>query len=221
MAAWIDGGAKLDMGGEDSDVFEPHVFPEDSTAETIARMWDVVERHAGEALQVAGISIEETTRPLLLQAMLGPVAAAKVAAQNPQRSLKELYEAWKVAAVVKPRTIAETEHAFKAISALLGNDDAAQVTRDVPAKWRDCIKGAGATNNTWNNRLSMVRQFLVFGVAEGYLATDPTDKLRLRKNRQTSPCPTPTPAPSKSCLPHVRRRYRPCGGRTGSWRLPE
>jgi integrase len=223
--AWIQGGAKLEMDGADSDVFEPLNLPEERTPERIARMWDVIERHADEAVKVAGITLDVSGRPILLQTLARPVslaylqadltglgiggsnpalrpldaaraslpsvpdASSKIAELVPKHSLKALYAAWKVVAVVKPRTMAEADYAFKALTSFLGHDDAAQVTREALARWRDSIKAAGATNNTWNNRISLVRQFLMFGVAEGFLPSDPTEGLRLRKNRQTSPLP--------------------------------
>ena len=75
-AAWIDAGHPLAMGGETSDVFEPMTLPETKTAGNVARMWDRVEVHAAEALTVAGVAVTEDSRPMLLHALLQPVAAA-------------------------------------------------------------------------------------------------------------------------------------------------
>jgi hypothetical protein len=56
-AAWIASGTALEIGSNDSDVFELLDFPEEATPERLARMWAVVERHADEALRVAAITI--------------------------------------------------------------------------------------------------------------------------------------------------------------------
>jgi integrase len=75
-AAWIAGGAPLEMGEETSDVFEPRSLPEERTPERLARMWDRVEAHADEAVRVAGVEIAPETRPVLLAAMLPVVEGA-------------------------------------------------------------------------------------------------------------------------------------------------
>lgn len=75
-AAWIAGGAPLDTGGEDSDVFEPLALPDAKTPERLARMWKRVEAHADEALRLAGAETTPGTRALLLRAMLPVVNAA-------------------------------------------------------------------------------------------------------------------------------------------------
>jgi uncharacterized protein DUF6538 len=51
-AAWIAGGATLDMGGEDSDLFDAIVLPEARTPDNLTRRWDRVEFHATEALHL-------------------------------------------------------------------------------------------------------------------------------------------------------------------------
>jgi len=65
-------GDSLDADGCASDVFEPLDFPEEATPERVARMWDVIERHADDAVRVAGISITPDTRPGCWQRWRGP-----------------------------------------------------------------------------------------------------------------------------------------------------
>jgi integrase len=108
---------------------------------------------------------------------------------TPVVSLRGLFDAWKATAVVKPRTVTETDYAVKALAAFVGHDDAAKVTRPELARWRDAMLADGCTNNTWNNRLSMLRQVLAFATSEGQIKTNPADGLRLRKSRQQSPLP--------------------------------
>ena len=83
-AAWIAGGAPLEMAGETSDVFEPASLPEERTPERLARMWDRVEAHADEAMRVAGVEVATETRPVLLTAMLPVVASAYLQADRRQ-----------------------------------------------------------------------------------------------------------------------------------------
>ena len=121
---------------------------------------------------------------------IAPASAQKVTPKEPAAvSLQGLLEGWKAVAVVKPRTVAEAEYAIKDLAKALGHDDAARVRREDLIRWRDQIKADGATNNTWNNRLSLVRQVLLHGMADGSLKMDPTEGLRLRKSRQISPPP--------------------------------
>jgi hypothetical protein len=123
-------------------------------------------------------------------ALAAPLGARKVTPKEPLAvSLQALLEGWKVVAVVKPRTVAETKYAIKDLGKALGHDDIGRAGREDLIRWRDEIKAAGATNNTWNNRLSLVRQVLLHGVATGVLKVDPTQGLRLRKSRQISPLP--------------------------------
>ncbi len=108
---------------------------------------------------------------------------------TPVVSLRDLFDAWKATAVVKPRTVAETDYVVKALVAFVGHDDAAKITRDDLARWRDGMKADGGSNNTWNNRLSMLRQVLEYAVSEGKIKANPAEGLRLRKSRQQSPHP--------------------------------
>jgi integrase len=104
-------------------------------------------------------------------------------------NLGSLFDAWKAVAVVKPRVVAETEYVVRALAAFVGHDDATRITRDDLLRWRTSMKEAGKSNNTWNNRLSMLRQVLAQAVNEGRLKEDPTTGVRLRKSRQKSPQP--------------------------------
>jgi integrase len=104
-------------------------------------------------------------------------------------SLTALFEAWKTVAAVKPRTVAETEYVVKALAKFVGHDDAAAITPDDMSRWRTETKAAGASNNTWNNRLSAIGQVLRQAVRDRKLSSDPTTGQRLRKERQTSPLP--------------------------------
>jgi hypothetical protein len=71
------------------------------------------------------------------------------------------------------------------LSAFLGHDDAARVTRGDMARWRDASLEAALNNNTWNNRLSLIRQPFAQAVRDGKLGASPADNtLRLRKSRQ-------------------------------------
>jgi len=100
-----------------------------------------------------------------------------------------LFKAWSPVAVVKPRTLAETDYAVRKLASFVGHDDAARITRDDLMRWRDTMKTDGRVNSTWNNRLSMVGQVLQHGVTEGLLKTNPASGLRLRKSRAISPLP--------------------------------
>jgi len=122
--------------------------------------------------------------------------------------LEDLYAAWKLVAVVKPRVAGDTEYIVKALIAFVGHNDAARITRDDLARWRDAMKAKGGSNNTWNNRLSMVRQVFRYGVDERRLATDPTDGMRLRKSKPKSPPPY-SDADAKHILLAARLETKP------------
>jgi integrase len=226
-AAWIASGARLETGGESSDVFDPVTLPEYQTPEGLARMWDRVEAHSDEAVRLANIEIEPATRPVLVRAMLPVAQAAYLQADlaalgahggnpalNPLRVARDalpavldappmpppagvptvpfqtLFEAWRSVAVVKPRTATETRYTLAALKAFVGHDDAAVVTRDDLLRWRVSSKATGITNNTWNNRLSMLNQVFTRGVTDGKLAPNPADTtLRLAKSRTQARLP--------------------------------
>lgn len=69
-------------------------------------------------------------------------------------------------------------------------------------------KGGRPQNVTWNNRLSLVRQVLLFGVSEGDLQSDPTAGLRLLKTRSQSPLPYDD-ADAVKILQAAREKARP------------
>ena len=104
--------------------------------------------------------------------------------------------------------MAETDYAVKTLRSFLGHDDASQIGREDLIRWRDSTKAGGATNNTWNNRLSLIRQVLGHGVSDGVLKADPTDGLQLRKSRQTSPPPYSDEEATRILLA-ARRETRP------------
>lgn len=107
---------------------------------------------------------------------------------RPGQTFDALWEAWKTVAVAKPRTIAETKYCLGQLAAFLGHDDAAKVTREDMRRWRDTTKAETLTNNTWNNRLSLIRQVFTHAVADGHLTENPADNsLRLRKNKPVVP----------------------------------
>ena len=112
----------------------------------------------------------------------GTVSAGRHAAV----SLAGLLDAWKVVASVKPRVIRETQYAVDMLKKFVGHDDAAKVNRDDLIRWRTATIKGGRTNDTWNNRLSMIRQVLARGVSDGKLKANATDGLRLPKSRSNS-----------------------------------
>jgi hypothetical protein len=200
---------RLETGGVSSAVFSPRTWEERPEAK--AQMMQRLAVHCNEALRLTGTYATPQTLPLLFETMREPVQLAYMIVgiqteQNqppapesrlpplektttPAASLRGLFDAWKRVAVVKPRTVTETDYALKALVAFVGHDDAAKITRADLARWRDAMKAAGVTNNTWNNRLSMLRQVFAFGASEGTMNANPADGLRLRKSRQQSPLP--------------------------------
>jgi hypothetical protein len=135
-----------------------------------------------------------------------PSVALAAAPEAPAVSLDSLLSGWSSVAVVKPRTVAETTYAVAELKAFLGHDDARRITRDDLARWRDGMKAAGRTNNTWNN-LSLIRQVLQHGLTEKVLTEDFSKGLRLKKTGRSLRFLTPTPR---------RRRYcSPRGGKAG------
>ncbi len=67
---------KIEADGWASDVFEPLDLPEIRNAASVARMVEVVERHADEACQIAGVTVTDDSRPRLINAMMRPVQGA-------------------------------------------------------------------------------------------------------------------------------------------------
>ena len=137
-----------------------------------------------------------------------PPRAAAVETKAAPVSLTGLLERWRAVATVKPRSADEAAYAVALLIAFLGHDDAARLTRADLQRWRDDMKATGKTNATWNNRLSHVRQPLLFGVSEGLLPRDVTEGLRLAKNRPQSPLPF-TDAEAVQILLAARQAKRP------------
>jgi integrase len=212
-AAWVRAGGNLDTGGVSPKVFSSETWERDPEAQMqMARRMRV---HTDEALRLAGISATPETIGLLVDAMYEKVQLAYILAHGqaearkpppaflpglpslekaPERpalavTLRGLFDAWQAVATVKPRTITETDYIVKMLERFLGHDDATMISRADLARWRDTMKAEGRTNNGWNNRLSLLRQVLRFGVDEGKLPADPTDGLRLKKSRNQSPLP--------------------------------
>jgi integrase len=134
-----------------------------------------------------GLGGSDVVRPLevLRRHLPPPKDIPEVAAPPPvvpeAQSLRGLFAAWRAVAVVKPRTITETEYAIETLIAYLGHDDAAKVAKADLIGWRDSMKAAGKNNNTWNNRHSLVSQVFARAVADERLPTNPADGLRLPK----------------------------------------
>ena len=122
-----------------------------------------------------------------------PLKAARAAlptvpdAPSPARpavSVGALFESWKALTNAKPRTVVETRYILNLLEQFIGHEDAASVTRDDLRRWRDAAKAGGVTNNTWNNRLSLVRQVFARAVADGHLTREPCGQLlRLDKSK--------------------------------------
>jgi integrase len=144
-------------------------------------------RQAG--LRTLGITAGEGKRWNPLDVARGalpkaPDVSAVKPATDPALSFATLMERWKAVASVKPRTVAETAYALEMLKALIDHDDATRVTRADILRWRDATKADGKTNNTWNNRHSMVQQVFLQAVRDGALKANPVDNsLRLPKSR--------------------------------------
>jgi integrase len=119
-----------------------------------------------------------TTLPEVAEApAMPPPEAAKV-------TFKALFDAWKAMATVKGKTVEDTRFIVNMLKAFVGHDDATRVAREDMLRWREATKAGGKTNNTWNNRLSMLRQVFEHGAEAGLIAANPADNgLRLRKNK--------------------------------------
>ena len=127
---------------------------------------------------------------------------------KPEVSLRSLYQSWADKTVVKARTVEETRYIVELLATQLGHDDAARIDAPGLRAWRDAMLAHGRTNNTWNNRLSMLNAVLAWGVSEGHLPANPAEGLRLRKNRQQSPLPY-SDADAAKILNAARAETRP------------
>lgn len=106
--------------------------------------------------------------------------------EPPAVPLTNLFDAWRRVASVKPRVVAETRYAVETLAVFMGHRDAARITREDMLRWRTATIKDGKTNETWNNRLSMVRQVLQWGVNDGKLTVNVADGLRLPKGKPVS-----------------------------------
>ena len=136
----------------------------------------------------AGQSLDRLAAGLPLPEGRGDYSASTVA-EAPKVSLRSLYKSWADKTVVKARTVEETRYIVELLATHLGHDDAARIDSVALRAWRDTMLAQGRTNNTWNNRLSMLGAVLAWGVSEGHLPANTAEGLRLRKNRQQSPLP--------------------------------
>jgi integrase len=123
----------------------------------------------------------KATQPLDMLRELLPEPPQGAAPPRAALSLRGLFDAWKAVATVKPRTVDETEYAIQALIQHLGHEDAAKTSKADLIGWRDTLKAAGKSNNTWNNRHSLIAQVFKRAVDDGRLPSNPTNGLRLPK----------------------------------------
>lgn len=176
-----------------------NVFADDPSREQLAELIvRRIQRTVDEHHKRQGKDYDPDTVAAPMPVWTRPWSPAQTTTEVPQSpvspkgapvSLRGLFDSWKAVAVVKPRTAAETDYAVANLAEFLGHEDAMNITRDDMARWRDAMKAEGRSNNTWNNRLSLVRQIMEYGVKERTIATNPADGLRLRKNKPRSPLP--------------------------------
>ncbi|MFC7543267.1 site-specific integrase [Siccirubricoccus deserti] len=113
-----------------------------------------------------------------------PVAPSIAPVQStPVVSFDNLLVRWRRITAAKPRTIEATEYAVRDFKKFLGHGDAGRVTKADGLRWREDCLGRNLTNNTFNNRLSMVIQVLEVGVRDGLLPANPLAGLRLPKSK--------------------------------------
>lgn len=174
------------LGLADDVLKAAHVSADDASRERLARL--LVQR-LSQALQTFSKHLTGDYSPDPIPATFPewqPATAAKDAPKAPSVPLTELFNSWKGVASVKPRVIEETRYTIEALKAFLKHDDAAAISKDDMLRWRKAMLNEGRTNDTWNNRLSMVRQVLKWGVNDGKLTANVTDGLRLQKGRAKS-----------------------------------
>jgi integrase len=95
----------------------------------------------------------------------------------------EIWNAWSKVTTTNPKTIHETRGMLRMLSEFLGHENAAEVTRAELLRWRDDLKAQGLSNNTWNNRLSLIGQVFKRAMADDRIPVDPTVGLRLEKGQ--------------------------------------
>ncbi len=175
------------LGYADDLLASVHVTTDATSKERLAGL--LVQR-LPQALARFGKRLSGDYRPDPLREMLPDweprVASEPVPARSVSVSLRDLFAAWRRVATLKPRVVEETRYAVDALISFVGHDDAAEISRDDLIRWRTAMTAEGRTNDTWNNRLSMVRQVLARGVSDGRLKTNPTDGLRLARGRPAS-----------------------------------
>ncbi len=146
---------------------------------------------------MSGLRIVNPKRPVTthfdaFRTMLPEVDQAPImpAPEAPRLTFAAMFGAWKAATTTKARTIEETRFIVNMLKTFLGHDDAARVARDDMLRWRDATKDDGLTNNTWNNRLSMLRQVFQHAATAGLIPSNPADNaLRLKKNKTAPRAP--------------------------------
>lgn len=82
----------------------------------------------------------------------------------------------------------------------LGHDDASRLSKADLIGWRDALKAAGTSNNTWNNRHSLISQVLKRAEADGLIPFNPADRLRLPKAKPESPAPFSDAQCERQCV---------------------
>lgn len=209
-ATWIAGGAALERAGVSSDVMDADVA-EALMGRTRVHSEEAL-RLAGIDVDPDSLALlHETMLPLVATAYLeaelreqedrgtrlrrpleaalstlpppGPLPALEPAKSASALSFKALYDGWKPTATTKGRTVEDTWRHLELLRAFLTHDDALRVTKDDIRRWRSALKERGLTNNTWNNRLSLVNQVFMWGVSEGKLKEAPTEGQRLAKSK--------------------------------------
>lgn len=101
-------------------------------------------------------------------------------------TFSSLWESWKTNAggALAPKTIEDTRRILDTLMVFLEHDDATRVSADDLMRWRSDLKEKGLTNNTWNNRLSLVGQVFLQAVKDRKITSNPAAGLRLRKNKK-------------------------------------
>lgn len=88
-----------------------------------------------------------------------------------------------------PRTVEDTKRHLANLKEFVGHDDPQRLTAEDLRRWRDALKADGLTNNTWNNRLSLIGRVIERAVKDQRLTTNPTQGLRLEKSRPATRLP--------------------------------
>lgn len=130
------------------------------------------------------------TDPLALARSMYPTAKVPAvtarAPAKPSFTLEAMWQGWSDVTATGARTVHETLGMLKQLQSFLGHDDAGKVTKADVLRWRDSLKADGLSNNTWNNRLSLIGQVFKQAVADGRIPANPTDGARLAKGRVES-----------------------------------